>query len=68
MPTPAQQQSAGDQLNSTVGHFPFARPGSQAGASTTPATLMEMPSASISPFAQPGSHAGSARSGVDFPE
>ena len=57
MPTPAQQQTvgAGDQLNSTVGHSPFARPGSWAGVSTAPATLTEMPSASISPFAQPGS-------------
>ena len=69
MPTPAQQQTvgAGDQLNSMVGHSPFARPGSRAGASTAPATLTETPSASISPFAQPGSHAGSARSDVDFP-
>ena len=69
MPTPAQQQTAGagDQPNSTVGHSPFARPGSQAGASTAPATPMEMPSASISPFTQPGSCAGSARSDVDFP-
>ena len=69
MPTPAQQQAegAGDQLNSTVGHSPFARPGSQAGASTVPATLMEMPSASISPFAQPGSCAGSAQPDVNFP-
>ena len=69
MPTPAQQQTAGagDRLNSTVGHSPFARPGSQAGASTAPATPMEMPSASISPFAQPGSCAGSAQSDVDFP-
>ena len=49
MPTSAQQQTAGagDQLNSMVGHSPFARPGSQAGASTLPATLTEMPSASI---------------------
>ena len=62
MPTPAQQQTAGagDQLNSTVGHFPFARPGSWAGTSTTPATLMEMPSASSSPFTRPGSRAGLA--------
>ena len=43
MPTPAQQQTGGDQLNSMVGHFPFARPGSQAGTSTTPATLTETP-------------------------
>ena len=30
MPTPTQQQTkgAGDQLNSMVGHSPFARPGS----------------------------------------
>ena len=53
MPTPAQQQAegAGDQLNSTVGHSLFARPGSRAGASTAPATPTEIPSASISPFA-----------------
>ena len=45
MPTPAQQQTAGagDQLNSMVGHSPFARPGSWAGASTVPATLMGCP-------------------------
>ena len=69
MPTLAQQQAAGagDQLNSTVGHSPFARPGSQAGASTAPTTPTEMPSASISPFAQSDSHTGSARLDVDFP-
>ena len=69
MPNPAQQQTVGacDQLNSTVGHSPFARPGSQAGASTVPATPTETPSASISPFARPSSRAGSARSDVDFP-
>ena len=69
MPTPAQQQTegAGDQLNSTVGRSPFARPGSQAGASTAPTTLTETTSASISPFAWPDSHAGSALSDVDFP-
>ena len=69
MSTPAQQQAegAGDQLNSTIGHSPFARPGSWAGASTVPATLMEVPSASISPFAWPGSRAGSAQPDVDFP-
>ena len=68
MSTPAQQQAEGadDQLNSTVGHSPFARPGSWAGASAAPATLTEMPSASISPFVQPGSHAGSAQPDVDF--
>ena len=62
-----QQQTACDQLNSTVGHSPFARPGSRAGASTAPATLTGMPSASISPFTQPGSRAASARSDIDFP-
>ena len=69
MPTPAQQQTAGagDQLNSTVGHSLFARPGSRAGASTVPATPTEMSLASISPFALPGSRAGSARSDIDFP-
>ena len=67
MTAPTQQQTACDQLNSTVGHSPFARPGSRAGASTALATLTGMPSASISPFAWPGSRAGSARSDVDFP-
>ena len=62
-----QQQTACDQLNSMVGHSPFARPGSQAGASTVPTTPTGTPSASISPFARPGSHAGLARSDVDFP-
>ena len=66
MSAPAQQQAegAGDQLNSMVGHSPFARLGSQAGASTAPATPMEVPSASISPFARPGSCAGSAQPDV----
>ena len=62
-----QQQTACDQLNSTVSHSPFARPGSWAGASTAPTTPTGMPSASASPFSRPGSHAGSARSEVDFP-
>ena len=62
-----QQQTACDQLNSTVSHSPFGRPGSWAGASTAPATPTGMPSASASPFSQPGSHAGSTRSEVDFP-
>ena len=51
MTAPTQLQTACDQLNSTVGHSPFARPGSRAGASTAPATLTGTPSASISPFA-----------------
>ena len=62
-----QQQTVCDQLNSTVSHSPFARPGSQAGASTAPATPTGMPSASASPFARPGSRAGSAQLEVDFP-
>ena len=62
-----QQQTACDQLNSTVSHSLFARPGSRAGASTAPATPTGMPSASASPFTRPGSHAGSTRSEVDFP-
>ena len=62
-----QQPTACDQLNSMVGHSPFARPGSQAGASTAPTTPTEMPSASASPFAWPGSSMGSAQSEVDFP-
>ena len=67
MTTPTQLQTACDQLNSTVGHSLFARPGSRAGASTAPTTPTGAPSASISPFARPGSHTGSARSEVDFP-
>ena len=67
MTAPTQQQTVCDQLNSTVGHSPFARPGSRAGASTALATPTGMPSASISPFAQPGSRTGSARLDVDFP-
>ena len=62
-----QQQTACDQLNSTVSHSPFARPGSRAGASTAPATPTGMPSAYASPFSRPGSRAGSAQSEVDFP-
>ena len=62
-----QQQTACDQLNSTVSHSPFVRPGSRAGASTVPATPTGMPSASASPFARPGSRVGSTRSEVDFP-
>ena len=65
--TPTQQQTASDQLNNTVGHSPFARPGSWAGASTVPATPTGMPPASASPFARPGSRAGSARLEVNFP-
>ena len=69
MSTPAQQQAEGpgDQLNGTGGYSPFARPGSRVGASTAPATLMEMPSASISPFTWPGSCAGSARPDINSP-
>ena len=69
MSTPAQQQAegAGDQLNSMVGHSPFARPGSRAGASTVPTTPTEVPSASISPFTRPASQAGSAQPEVNFP-
>ena len=67
LPSSTQQQTACDELNSTVSYSPFARPGSRAGASTAPATLTGMTSASASPFAQPGSHAGSARSKVPFP-
>ena len=67
LPSSTQQQRACDQLNSTVGHSPFARSGSRAGASTAPATPAGMPSVSASPFARPGSCAGSARSEVDFP-
>ena len=67
MTAPTQQQTACDQLNSMVGHSPFARPGSRAGVSMAPSTPTGMSSASASPFAQPGSRAGSARLEVDFP-
>ena len=67
MTAPTQQQTACDQLNSTVGHSPFARPGSRAGASTAPTTPTGMPSASASPFTWPGSHVGLTQSEVDFP-
>ena len=67
LPSSTQQQTACDQLNSTVSHSPFARPGSWAGASTAPATPTGLPLASASPFAWPGSRAGSARSEVAFP-
>ena len=67
LPSLTQQQRACDQLNSTVSHSPFARPGLRASASTMPATPAGMPSASASPFAQPGSRVGSAQSKVDFP-
>ena len=59
MQPPTQQQTACDPLNSTVGHSPFVRPGSWAGANTAPATPTGMLSAFASPFARPGSLAGS---------
>ena len=65
--TQQQAEGAGDQLNSTIGHSPFARPGSRAGASTVPTTLTEVPLAPISPFAWPGSRTGSAQPDVNFP-
>ena len=69
MSAPASQQAEGpgDQLNGTIGHSTFARPGSQAGASTAPTTLTEVPLASISPFTWPGSHTGSAQPDVNSP-
>ena len=67
LPSSTQQQTACDQLNSTVSHSPFVRPGSLAGASTAPATPTGMPSASASPFARPGSRAGFTQSEMDFP-
>ena len=67
LPSSTQHQRACDQLNSTVSHSPFARPGSRAGASTAPTTPAGMPSVSASPFTRPGSHMGSTRSEVDFP-
>ena len=56
MMTPTQQQTASDWLNNTVGHSPFARPSSQAGASTTPANTSQH----HSPFARPSSRAGTS--------
>ena len=67
LPSSTQQQTACDQLNSTVSHSPFVRPGSWAGASTAPTTPTGMPSAPTSPFARPGSHTGSTQSEVNFP-
>ena len=67
LPSSPQQQRVCDQLNSTVSHSSFARPGSRAGASTAPTTPAGMPLESASKFTQPGSHVGSARSEVDFP-
>ena len=67
LPSLTQQQTACDQLNSTVSHSLFVRPGSRAGASMAPATPTGMPLASASPFARPGSRVGSAQSEVDFP-
>ena len=67
LPSLTQQQTACDQLNSTVSHSPFVRPGSWAGAGMAPATPTGMPSTSASPFTRPGSYAGSTQSEVDFP-
>ena len=67
LPSSTQQQTACHPLNSMVSHFPFVRPGSQAGASTVPATPTGMPSASASPFTRPGSRAESAQLEVAFP-
>ena len=67
MTAPTQQQTACDLLNSTVGHSPFARPGSRAGASTVPTTLTGTPPASASPFSRPGSCAGSTQLEDGFP-
>ena len=68
MTSPTQQQTVCDPLNSMVGHSPFARPGSWAGASAVPGTPTGMPSASTRPFSQPGSRAGLAQSEDDFPK
>ena len=62
MTAPTQQQTASDQLNSTVGHSPFTRPSSRAGASTTPANATQPP---CSPFARPGSRADSNKGLTD---
>ena len=62
MATQHQADGQGDQLGNTVEQtFPFARPGSRAGASTAPANTTEVPPASNNPFARPGSQAGSAQ-------
>ena len=68
MTSPTQQQTACDPLNSTVGHSPFARPGSWVGASAAPTPPTGMPSASTSPFTRSGSCTGSAWWEVDFPK
>ena len=62
MATQHQADGQGDQLGNTVEQAsPFARPGSRAGASTTPVNTTEVPLASSHPFAWPGSWAGSAQ-------
>ena len=62
MMAPTQQQTASDQPDSTVGHSPFARPSSWAGASTMPANATQPPG---SPFVRPGSRAGSNKGLTD---
>ena len=47
MMTPTLQQTASDQLNNTVGHSPFARPSSWAGASTMPTSTTQPPPAHL---------------------
>ena len=44
---------------------PFARPSSQAGASTMPANATRIPPTPASPFARPGSRAGSTKGSTD---
>ena len=62
MATQHQADGQGDQLGKTVEQaFPFARPGSRAGASIAPTNATEVPPTSSNPFAWPGSWAGSAQ-------
>ena len=57
---PGQDQANGlqSQQGTADNPSPFARPGSWAGSSTTPASEAGMPPASTNHFARPDSHAG----------
>ena len=54
------QANVQSQQRRTDTPSPFARPGSRAGTSTTPASEAGMQPASSNPFARPDSHAGFA--------
>ena len=57
---PEVQANVQSQQRTADTPSPFARPGSQAGTSTTPASEAGMLPAASSPFARPNSHAGLA--------